>query len=108
MGEFPLLARLQERFRTQGFTILGISIDDDCAKAVDVARGQGVTWPVVCEGKGLDGNIARLYSVDGTPTYFLIGRDGRIAAKRFAGENLEAILGRALAAEPAPPPKPGR
>ncbi len=47
-------------------------------------------WSQVRDGK--DGQIARLFNVQGTPTYFVLDREGKIAAKSVAGAKLKEVI----------------
>jgi hypothetical protein len=51
-----------------------------------------VVWAQVCDGKGKDGEIPKLFNVQGTPTLYLLSRDGKIAAKRVRRDKLEEEL----------------
>lgn len=103
MGEFPLLKSLQQEFGGRGLELVGVSLDKDCGKALETARTHGLSWPQLCDGKALEGEVFRLYNTDVTPTYYVIGRDGSIAGKKVEAEALRGIVEKALAAAP---PKP--
>ena len=51
-----------------------------------------IGWPQLVDGKAFDGPIAKTYRVQGTPTLFVLDRDGRIAAKRGSATQIEANL----------------
>jgi len=57
-------------------------------------ENKGVTWPQIRDGK--DGQIIRLFNVKGTPAYYIVDRDGRIAAKDFPVKEMSAVIARAL------------
>jgi len=81
--EIPGFVALQQRYRDQGFTVIGVLTEDDPANVPEFAREmseKGVTmnYPAVVG----DDKLAELYGgFVGLPTAFLIGRDGRIYAK---------------------------
>ena len=100
VGEFPLLKQLQQQHGDEGFAIIGISVDTECSKAQEIARLKGVSWPIVCDGKSMWGSIPRLYNAAGTPTYYVLDRQGRIAAKKIAGNQIRETVEKALL--PAP------
>lgn len=56
-----------------------------------VARRQ-IGWPQICDGKGIEGEVPRLYRVRGSYVTYLVGRDGRIAAKNVHGERLRQTV----------------
>jgi len=78
--------------------VVGISVDTECAKAQEVADHKALPWPVVCEGKGMQGSVPRLYNVRGTPTYYLIDREGRIEGKKISGQQIEGALAKVFTA----------
>jgi len=81
--EIPGFVELQQRYRNQGFTVIGILTEDDPANVPEFASemskdGVTMNYPVVVG----DDKLGDLYGgFVGLPTAFLIGRDGRIYAK---------------------------
>jgi hypothetical protein len=57
-------------------------------------ESKAITWPQIRDGK--DGQIIKLFNVKGTPTYYVVDRDGRITAKAFPGKKLSAVIAEAL------------
>ena len=47
--EMPQLNRLYEKYKSSGFVLLGVNVDDDTAKAAEVAAKLGVTFPVLLD-----------------------------------------------------------
>jgi peroxiredoxin len=107
VGEFPLLKSLQQQFGDKGLALVGVSVDKVCDRAREAVQKHGLSWPQLCDGKALKGEIMVAYNVDVTPTYYVIGRDGLIAGKRVQAEELQAFIEKALAA-PAAAPAPGK
>ena len=76
--EIPGFIELQKRYGAQGFTMIGISMDDSPEPVVDFYKELQMNYPVAI---GND-RLGELYGgMPGLPTTFLIGRDGRIYAK---------------------------
>ena len=76
--EIPAFMEMQEKYASQGFSVIGISLDDDSQPVVDFYREFKMNYPVAVGTQ----RIAELYGgVLGLPTTFLIGRDGRLYAK---------------------------
>lgn len=64
---------LQEK----GIRVISISVDQD--KTVFEYHSAGFPWPdKLCDFKGFEGEIVRNYSVLGTPTFYLIDKEGNI------------------------------
>ena len=96
--EIPGFIELQKRYGTQGFAIIGISMDDSPEPVVDFYKELQMNYPVAVG----NGRLGELYGgIPGLPTTFLIGRDGRIYAKHvgatdpalFEGEIKELLSG---------------
>ena len=76
--EIPGFVELQKRYAAQGFSMIGISMDESPEPVVEFYKELQMNYPVAI---GND-RLGELYGVmQGYPTTFLIGRDGRIYAK---------------------------
>ena len=76
--EVPQLVALQEKYRGQGFQVIGISMEDQDSALRDFYRKYRMNYPVAAGSA----KIAESYGgILGLSTTFLIGRDGRIRAK---------------------------
>jgi thiol-disulfide isomerase/thioredoxin len=76
--EIPGFIELQKRYGTQGFSMIGISMDDSPEPVVDFYKELQMNYPVAVG----NGRMGELYGgIPGLPTTFLIGRDGRVYAK---------------------------
>ncbi|HEX9121454.1 MAG TPA: TlpA disulfide reductase family protein [Terriglobales bacterium] len=76
--EVPQLVALQDKYRAQGFRVIGISMEDRDSALRDFYRKYRMNYPVAAGSE----KIAESYGgILGLPTTFLIGRDGRIRAK---------------------------
>ena len=73
--EMPHLNRLYGKYRDAGFTLLGVNIDEDQAKAVGLAARLGLQFPVLLD---TDKKVSRLYDLSTMPSTVLIDRDGRM------------------------------
>jgi thiol-disulfide isomerase/thioredoxin len=83
-AEIPGFVMMQEKYASQGFSMIGISMDDDAAPVVDFYKEFKMNYPVAVGNQ----RIGELYGgILGLPTTFLIGRDGRIYAKHTGGIN---------------------
>jgi len=76
--EIPGFIELQSHYANQGFTIVGVSMDDSSEPVVEFYRQFHMNYPVAMGNARLE----ELYGgILGLPTTFLIGRDGRIYAR---------------------------
>jgi peroxiredoxin len=104
VGEFPLLKSLKEQLGDKGLALVGVSIDTACDRARETVQRHGLSWPQVCEGKALHGQVPHLFNVDVTPTYYVIDRQGVIVGRKVEANEIRGLVEKALAAEtPAKP-----
>lgn len=73
--EMPHLNRLYEKYRSSGFVTLGVNIDDEPAKAAELAAKLGVKFPVLLD---TDKKVSKVYDMGGMPATVVIDRDGRV------------------------------
>lgn len=73
--EMPHLNRLHDKYRSSGFVLLGVNVDDDPAKAAGVAGKWGIRFPVLLDS---DKKVSQLYDLSSMPTTVLIDRNGRV------------------------------
>jgi len=73
--EMPQLNKLYDKYRSAGFVLLGVNIDDDTHRATDAATKLGLKFPVLLD---TDKAVSRLYDLGTMPTTVLIDRDGRV------------------------------
>lgn len=85
--ELPDLKKLYARYGGRGFTILGLSVDEEAAEVPPFARAHAIPFPVLLtEGDHPDG-----YPVEGLPTSFLISRQGHLVKKYLGQEDYEGL-----------------
>ena len=73
--EMPQLNRLYQKYRSAGFVLLGVNVDDDPSKAAEVATKLGVTFPVLLDPEK---NVSKLYDLSTMPSTVIIDRDGKV------------------------------
>jgi thiol-disulfide isomerase/thioredoxin len=86
--EIPEIVKLQQHYGSQGFAVVGISMDDSSQsdEVVDYYKQLQMNYPVAI---GND-RLSDLYGgVIGLPTTFMIGRDGRIYAKHVGATSVD-------------------
>ena len=74
----------------QGLVMVGISLDEDPKALQDMVTSKGITWPQIRDGG--EGNLVKLFNVKGTPTYLLLDREGKIAAKNMPAQKLDGLI----------------
>jgi cytochrome c biogenesis protein CcmG/thiol:disulfide interchange protein DsbE len=88
-SEAPALETFQNQHARQGFTVLGINLDDSTGDALDFVHRYGLTYPQLRDGDGSDRRDA--YGMTGFPESFLVNPQGKLALIRRGPVN-EAYL----------------
>jgi peroxiredoxin len=73
--EMPLLDELYNRYERVGFNLLGVNIDDDSSRAMDMISELGVSFPVLFDARK---EVSKLYDVDAMPVTVLVDREGNV------------------------------
>ena len=73
--EMPLLDELYSRYQRVGFNLLGVNIDDDSSRAMDMIDELGVSFPVLFDSSK---EVSRLYRVDAMPVTIIVDREGNV------------------------------
>jgi peroxiredoxin len=73
--EMPHLNKLYEKYKSSGFVLLGVNVDDDTRQAAGVANKLGVKFPVLPDA---DKRVSKQYDLSAMPSTVLIDRDGRV------------------------------
>src|SRR5690606_27710681 len=73
--EMPLLDELYDRYQRVGFQLLGVNIDDDSSKAMNMAAELGVSFPVLFDSNK---SVSREYEVQTMPVTILVDRNGTV------------------------------
>jgi thiol-disulfide isomerase/thioredoxin len=93
LAELPHLARAYERFRGDGFVILGVSVDQiPRRELLSWLRRQAVSWPQLWDGRGFSGDLPERFAVSYLPRSLLVDREGRVVASDLRGEALEVVV----------------
>lgn len=122
IAEVPNLTKVYADLKPHGFEVLGISLDSDRTKErlASFTQEKAMTWPQICDGKGWEADLARLYGVRAIPSCFLVdGTTGKLIASgnELRGKSLRPAVEKALglplsgippveAGRPATPSKP--
>jgi len=90
--EMPNVKKVYNNFHSNGFEILGVSLDDSSAKFRSYIDGQQIPWPQIFDGKGWNSEVGKIYAVNSIPATFLLDRSGKIRYRDLRGNDLyEAV-----------------
>ena len=100
-----MIQRLYEQHKGEGFEVIAIAMDGDpMKKSIEgLLKQQGYTFRVFIDKLTPDESfmVADPYGVAGTPTLYLVGKNGRIAFAELGRTPLEVLergIRKALAA----------
>jgi peroxiredoxin len=79
--ELERFERLRRTYGSVGFTVLGVNLDAEPARAAALAGAAGIGYPVLLDA-GKD--VSRTYRADELPLIVLIDRHGAIRARHSA------------------------
>lgn len=91
--ENPNVVRAYNTYKSKGFTVYSVSLDDNKEKWQAAIAKDGLVWPNhVSDLKGWKSSAAALYNVKGIPATFLLDKKGVVVATNLRGEALEQKL----------------
>ena len=84
--ELERFEKLRATYAPAGLVVLSVSMDEEPARAADIARAVGIDYPVLLDaGK----KVSRTYKADDLPLILLIDRNGVIRARHDALDERE-------------------
>ena len=114
-GLAPVVAATAARLGAKGLVTIGVSLDtkDTLPNLPGWIAKFGITYPVIGEGLGWDGETDDAWHVDAIPALVLVGPDGHLLTNELigtsaeeTGRNIEAALAAASGEAPPPPEHP--
>jgi peroxiredoxin len=73
--EMPHLNKLYDKYRTAGFVLYGVNVDEDLRLATEVAQKLNIKFPVLLD---TEKKVSKLYDLNTMPSTVLIDRDGKV------------------------------
>jgi peroxiredoxin len=95
-AENPNVVAVFNKYKDKGFTVFGVSLDDNKEKWQKAIQDDGLAWTQVSDLKRWESVAARDYGVESIPTNFLLDKEGKIIARDLRGPALEAKLAEVL------------
>ena len=104
--EMPSIEQLHRAYGTKGLKVLAMSVDEPGTDAEirNFVSEYGLTFEVLHDPQGQEGNVAKNFQTNGYPETVIVGRDG-IIRKKFLGahnwnsEENRRLIDRLLAEE---------
>jgi thiol-disulfide isomerase/thioredoxin len=92
VAELPSLLKLYDEFKTQGFEIIGISLDKDKTLLEKFLLEKRIEWPIVFSGDGWNDVTKELYGVRMVPASWVIDKKGIIRYSQVKGDKLKNAI----------------
>lgn len=88
--ENPNVIRLYKKFKSKGFTVFSVSLDENPDHWKMAIEKDGLEWPNhVSDLKRWQSSLPQLYGFDGIPYTVLVNPEGKIIARGLRGATLE-------------------
>ncbi len=91
--ENPNVVAMYEKYKSKGFTVFSVSLDQDKDAWLKAIAADNLSWPNhVSELNGWNSSAAVAYGVNAIPAAFLIDGDGKVIGRNLRGPQLEQKL----------------
>lgn len=94
--EMPHVVAAYQKYKSKGFEIVGISLDDDKEAWTAAIKKMNMAWPQMSDLKGWESELSAPYNVKSIPFTLLIDKDGIIVAENLRGKALDDKLSELL------------
>ena len=86
------LRLLFNKYKSEGFNIISVSLDDDRASWLKAIKAYGMQWKNVSDLKRWNSIIVKLYGLEYIPQNILIDSQGKVIAKNISYDDLNQRL----------------
>lgn len=90
--ENPNVVRLYNKFKTKGFDIFSVSLDDNRDAWTKAINDDKLLWTHVSDLAKWNSSVVKDYNIEAIPFTVLIDKDGKIIGKNLRGNELEKKL----------------
>ncbi len=91
-AENPNVVSAFNKYKGKGFTVLGVSFDQNKDKWLQAIDADKLVWTQVSDLKGWGNEAGKLYGISSIPQNLLLDKEGKIIAKNLRGPELDAKL----------------
>lgn len=88
-AEYPHLRQLYAQYKDYGLKIIGVSLDSEKEKAIELAEAESLSYPHAFDGGGWKSATAQVYRVHSIPQTYLLDGELNIVARGLRGDALE-------------------
>ncbi len=90
--EIPNMKKDYAKFKSRGFEIIGISLDNNREKLTAFMDKVELPWPIAFSKKGWAADIVKLYEIYSIPSTWLVDRKGVLREIGLRGEKLSKAI----------------
>lgn len=94
--ENPNIVRLYNAYQSKGFTVVGVSLDNNPGSWLRAIQEDKLTWTNVSDLKAWSSDLIVKYRIKALPASVIVDPDGNIVAKNLRGRELEDFLHKTL------------
>ena len=95
-AEMPAVKAAYDAYKSKGFGIVGISLDNNKGAWTAAIKNLGLEWAQLSDLQGWNCAGAKLYGVQSIPATVLVAQDGTILARNLRGEAIQEKLAELL------------
>ena len=92
INEIPNLKAAYKKFKSKGFEIVSVSVDDGTDEWIKAVKDNGMNWIQLWNGEDMQNSAAVMYSITAIPATFLIDSEGTIIGRNLRDSELEEAL----------------
>ena len=92
INEIPNLKAAYDKFKSKGFEIVSVSVDDDTDDWIKAVKDNKMNWVQLWNGEDMENSAAVKYSISAIPSTYLIDSDGTIIGRNLRDKELEEAL----------------
>jgi peroxiredoxin len=96
VAELPNILKTYNQHHSNGFEVIGISLDRDEQKLKSFLKTKEIPWVQYCDGNSWQSKLVAKYGIESVPATFLLDRQGKIIGQDLRGEALEEAVSKAL------------
>ncbi|PRD57280.1 TlpA family protein disulfide reductase [Sphingobacterium gobiense] len=94
--ENPNIVKQYHAFKDKGFTVLGVSLDNNPGSWMRAIEADRLEWTQVSDLQAWSSDLVINYRIKAIPTSYIVDPAGKILAKNLRGKELEAFLKQTL------------
>jgi thiol-disulfide isomerase/thioredoxin len=90
--EIPYLKKAYEKYKSKGFEIMSVSLDDKRSNWIAALKQFEMPWAQISDVKGFKSVVNELYHIPSIPKTLLLDKEGKIIATDLRGDDLDKKL----------------